>query len=104
MYSTSTAFRTTLGVAFAAALVAGVIALTPRIASDARADACLATDKIDSSTAEQAMKTMEAAGYMRPHDLKKGCDNYWYGQATKEGTTVDVVLPSGGQPFTTHNS
>jgi len=41
---------------------------------------------------------------MKPHDLKKGCDNYWYDQATKDGQTVDVVLPPGGQPFTTHGS
>jgi len=104
MYGTSIVFRTRLGTAFALAFFAGVIAFAPCFASDARADSCLATDKIDGSTAEQAMKTMEAAGYMRPHGLKKGCDNYWYGQATKEGTAVDVVLPLGGQPFTTHNS
>ena len=104
MYGTSTVFRTRLGTAFALAFFAGVIAFAPCFASEARADSCLATDKIDGSTAEQAMKTMEAAGYMRPHGLKKGCDNYWYGQATKEGTAVDVVLPLGGQPFTTHNS
>jgi len=104
MYGTSTAFRARLGAAFALALFAGAITFAPSLASDARADPCLVTDKIDGSTAEQAMKTMEAAGYMRPHDLKKGCDNFWYGQATKEGTTVDVVLPLGGQPFTTHNS
>jgi hypothetical protein len=104
MYRTSTAFRASLGSAFALAVFAGAIALAPELARDARADSCLATDKIDGSTAEQAMKTMEAAGYMRPHDLKKGCDNFWYGQATKDGTTVDVVLPLGGQPFTAHNS
>ena len=104
MYRTSIAIRASLGAAFALALFAGSVAFAPRLASDARADSCLATDKIDSSTAEQAMKAMEAAGYMRPHGLKKGCDNYWYGQATKDGTTVDVVLPLGGQPFTTHNS
>jgi hypothetical protein len=104
MYETSTVFRASLGAAFALVLFAGVIAFAPRLTSDARADPCLATDKIDGSTAEQAMKTMEAAGYMRPHGLKKGCDNFWYGQATKEGMAVDVVLPLGGQPFTTHNS
>ena len=104
MYGTSTAHRTGLGATFALALFAGTIAFAPRFTSDARADPCLATDRIDGSTAEQAMRTMEAAGYMKPHDMKKGCDNFWYGQATKEGTTVDVVLPLGGQPFTTHNS
>jgi hypothetical protein len=104
MHRTSTALRAALGVAFAAALFAGAIGAGPRFASDARADACLPTDKIDASTADQAKKAMEAAGYMQPHDLKKGCDNYWYAKATKDGATVDVVLPPGGQPFTSHGS
>jgi hypothetical protein len=102
-----TAWRKTMyriSSAFAAALLAGALAVAPLTTTQARADACLPTDHIDGSTADQAMKTMEAAGYMNPHDLKKGCDNYWYAQATKDGQTVDVVLPPGGQPFTTHGS
>ena len=104
MHRISTVLRVTLGVAFAAALFVGAISTGSRMASDARADACLPTDKIDGSTADQAMKAMEAAGYMQPHDLNKGCDNFWYAKATKDGVAVDVVLPPGGQPFTTHGS
>jgi len=93
-----------LGTAFAATLFAGAIAAGPWTASEARADACLPTDIIDGSTAGHAAMVMRDAGYMQPHDLNKGCDNYWYGRAIKDGTPVDVVLPPGGAPFTTHNS
>jgi len=93
-----------LGVVFAAILFAGAIAAGPWTVSEARADACLLTDIIDGSTADQAMKMMEATGYVQPHDLNKGCDNYWYAKATKDGVAVDVVLPPGGQPFTSHGS
>lgn len=100
MYRTSNAIGTTI----TAALFAAAIAAGAPLTSQALADACLSTDKIDGSDAGHAVKVMEAAGYMQPHGLKKGCDNYWYAQATKEGATVDVVLPPAGQPFTAHNS
>jgi hypothetical protein len=104
MHRASILVRASFGVAFAVALFVVSMGAAPWFASDAQADACLPTDKIDSSTAEQAMKAMEAAGYVQPHDLKKGCDNYWYAKATKDGVVVDVVLPPGGQPFTSHGS
>ena len=91
-------------VALVAILFAGVIATGPHMNTEVRADSCLPTDIIDGSTADQAAKTMEAAGYMQPHDLKKGCDNYWYAHATANGMSVDVVLPPGGQPFVAHDS
>ena len=58
---------------------------------------CSPEDKIDSSTAPQAMKKMESAGYTHVHDLMKGCDNYWHGKAMKSGQAVRVVLSPQGQ-------
>jgi len=87
-----------------AALIAGVLSVAPLTATQARADACLSTDIIDGSTAAQAAAKMEAAGFRQPHDLSKGCDNFWYGRAMKDGQPVNVVLPIGGQPFVTHGS
>jgi len=86
-----------------AALFAGVIAAGP-LSPGARADACLTTDVIDGSTADQAAQQMQAAGFIQPRDLKKGCDNYWYAHAMQNGMPVDVVLPPGGQPFVAHDS
>lgn len=58
---------------------------------------CAPTDKIDSSTWQQAKKKMQAAGYTDVHDLKKGCDNYWHGEALKSGQAVRIVLSPQGQ-------
>jgi hypothetical protein len=91
-------------VALVAVLFSSVIAAGPRMTTEARADACLPTDIIDGSTADQAARKMEAAGFVQPHDLTKGCDNYWYAHATSNGTPVDVVLPPGGDPFVAHDS
>jgi hypothetical protein len=59
--------------------------------------ACSPNDRIDGSTADQAKRKIEAAGYDQVGDLKKGCDNYWHGHAMKDGAPVNVVLsPEGG--------
>ena len=61
----------------------------------ARAEQLAACDpgtKIDRSTAADARKKMEKAGYRKITDLRKGCDNAWHGKAEKEGQSVNVVL------------
>jgi hypothetical protein len=93
-----------LASALAAALLVGGAALAPHFIGEARADSCLPTDIIDGSTAQDAAQKMEAAGFMQPHDFKKGCDNFWYAQAMKDGATVNVVLPPGGQPFASNGT
>ena len=57
---------------------------------------CSPNDRIDSSTAGGAAQKMQAAGFSGVHDLKKGCDNYWHGIATQNGTAVRVVLAPQG--------
>jgi len=79
-----------------AALLAAAPAVHPASAQQMRNN-CAPEDKIDSSTAPQAMKKMEAAGYTHVHDLMKGCDNYWHGIAMKGGTETRVVLSPAGQ-------
>jgi hypothetical protein len=58
---------------------------------------CSPGDRIDGSTAADAKRQIEAAGYEQVRDLKKGCDNYWHGQAMQGGVPVRVVLSPDGQ-------
>ena len=69
--------------------------IVPALAQQMRNN-CPPEDKIDSSSVPQAMKKMEAAGYMHVHDLRKGCDNYWHGIAMKGGQEMRVVLSPQG--------
>lgn len=80
-------------------LAAGVafLAAVPVISSAWAVGNCAPTDKIDSSTWQQAKKEMQAAGYADVHHLKKGCDNYWHGEALKNGQAVRIVLSPQGQ-------
>jgi len=59
--------------------------------------ACSPNDRIDGTTADQAKRQIEAAGYEQVGDLKKGCDNYWHGRAMQDGAPVNVVLFPDGQ-------
>jgi hypothetical protein len=58
---------------------------------------CWAGHVIDGSTAEDARRAMTAAGYQQIHDLRKGCDNFWHGQAMKNGTPVRIVMSPDGE-------
>ena len=71
------------------------------IAGIARADelppiGCEASDKIDGSSAADARKKLDAAGYHQATGLKKGCDNYWHGVASKDGVSTHVSLSPQG--------
>jgi hypothetical protein len=59
--------------------------------------ACEPGTKIDKSTVADARKEMQKAGYTDIHDLKKGCDNYWHGVATKDGKQTHVVAAPDGK-------
>jgi hypothetical protein len=67
------------------------------IAAGPAAAACSANHRIDGSTADQARKKMEAAGYSHVQSLNKGCDNYWHGTAMRNGQMVYVVLTPQGE-------
>jgi hypothetical protein len=57
---------------------------------------CHFGEVIDGTTADDAKRHIEAAGYTNPVGLKKSCDNYWHGQAMVNGTLTRVsVTPDG---------
>lgn len=57
---------------------------------------CEESDKIDASKAADAKRKIEAAGFSKVHGLKKGCDSFWHGKATKEGVDTHVSLSPQG--------
>ncbi len=75
-------------------------ALAALLAAGPAGAGCAPGDRIDGSTADDAKRQMEAAGYEQIADLKKGCDNYWHGRALKDGAPVGVVLSPQGEVMT----
>jgi hypothetical protein len=81
----------------AAALLTLVQPMTGHAQSATQAtNNCAPTDKIDASTANDARKKMEAAGYTDVTALYKGCDNVWHGQARANGNAVNVMVGPDG--------
>jgi hypothetical protein len=64
---------------------------------------CSAADKVDGTTVAQARHKFAAAGYERVGDLKKGCDSYWHGIASKDGAAIGIVLSPSGEVMTEGN-
>jgi hypothetical protein len=91
--------HSTRTVAFVLLAALAAAAGTVGTAGSARA-ACEAGERIDKSTVADARKAIQAAGYRQVRDLKKGCDNYWHGVATKDGTAVNVVVSPKGEVMT----
>jgi hypothetical protein len=85
--------------AAALAMFSGVTSLQmvgAAYADDLRPIGCDASDRIDGSSAADAQRKMNAAGYQQVSDLKKGCDNYWHGMAIKGGVATHVSLSPQG--------
>ena len=84
--------------AFAMVLGSGVLLGVGSVhAADLPPLKCAADAKIDGSTAAEARKKMNAAGYTQVTDLKKGCDNFWHGRAMKDGVSTGVLLSPDGR-------
>jgi hypothetical protein len=62
--------------------------------------ACAPTDRINSTTAQDAVKAMEHAGYTQVRVRAKGCDNAWHATAVLNGAPVFVVWNAEGQVVT----
>jgi hypothetical protein len=75
--------RMVCSLAIAAALAAFPVAPSAQGGDKMGASGCAPGDKIDGSTADQARKKNEAAGYRKVSGLNKGCDNSWHGIAEK---------------------
>lgn len=82
-------------VAFAIVLGGGIPSSAH--AAEVPPQGCAADAKIDGSTADDARKKMNAAGYTQVTELKKGCDNFWHGRAIKDGQPTGVLLSPDGR-------
>ena len=83
-----------------AAVVAASLLIAPAVLAPpsftAAQAACEPGDQIDNTTAQQAQRRAESAGFTQVRMTRKGCDNVWHGTAMKGGTPVNVaVSPSG---------
>ncbi len=59
--------------------------------------ACDPGDRVDNTTADDARRKIEAAGFAQVRGLAKGCDNFWHGAATKAGAPVHVLVTPQGR-------
>jgi hypothetical protein len=80
------------------ALALGVFSARP-VVNDALA-ACASTDHINATTAQDATRAMQQAGYTQIKILAKGCDNAWHASAMLNGQPVFVVWNREGQVLT----
>jgi hypothetical protein len=62
--------------------------------------ACSASDVINATTAADATRVMQQAGYTQVQIYEKGCDNAWHGHAYLNGSPVNVVWNGEGQVLT----
>ena len=76
--------------------VLAAVSPAPSAQTASKVGNCEPGDKVDATTAAQARNKIEAAGYRKVGDLKKGCDNAWHGTAEKDGSRVHVVLNPQG--------
>ena len=101
-YARDTTFLKTVLLAILLALLAVVLMAPPNTADAQNATVgqptnnCAAGDKIDGSTASDAQKKLEAAGYSNITGLNKGCDNVWHAQAMANGKPVNVMVAPDG--------
>jgi hypothetical protein len=58
---------------------------------------CHFGESIDGTTADDAVRHAQAAGYTSVSGLKKSCDNNWHGQAMLNGAPVNVMITPDGR-------
>jgi hypothetical protein len=58
---------------------------------------CHYGEVIDATTADDAKRRIEAAGYTDVRGLKKSCDNFWHGRATLNGVDTNVLVTPEGR-------
>jgi len=92
MFSRTTIFAASIFIAL------GVLAAPPLVGGALAA--CSASDPINNTTAQDAIRAMEKAGYTQVHPTAKGCDNAWHATAMLNGSPVFVVWNREGQVVT----
>ena len=58
---------------------------------------CHFGERIDGTTADDAVRHAQAAGYTSVSGLKKSCDNNWHGQAMLNGVRTNVMVTPQGR-------
>ena len=58
---------------------------------------CHFGERVDGTTADDAVRHAQAAGYTSVSGLKKSCDNNWHGQAMLNGAAVNVMITPDGR-------
>lgn len=58
---------------------------------------CHYGEVVDGTTADDAKRRIEAAGYTQVTNLKKSCDNFWHGRATLNGVETNVLVTPDGR-------
>ena len=81
--------------ALSALTIAGALSMT--IPAQA---ACWASDPVNATTADQASRAMQQAGYTYVQVYEKGCDSAWHAHAMLNGNPVNVVWNREGQVLT----
>jgi hypothetical protein len=84
----------------ASSIAVAVLALTAQPLIPGAYAACSPQDKINNTTAQDAIKATEQAGYTQVHILAKGCDSAWHASAMLNGKPVFVVWNREGQVVT----
>ena len=83
--------------AVAALMVAAAVAIPGILGGGIAVAACDPGTRIDASTANDAKRRFEAAGYRQVRVLRKGCDNFWHGMGVKGGAKSRIVLSPSGE-------
>lgn len=83
------------------AIAAAVVALAMAAAAPAALaqNNCQFGERLDGSTAADAKKRIESAGFSQVRIGKKGCDNVWHATATMDGSPTNLALTPDGQIF-----
>jgi hypothetical protein len=58
---------------------------------------CHFGEKIDGTTADDAQRVLQQAGYTSISGLKKSCDNNWHGHAMLNGVSTNVMVTPEGR-------
>jgi predicted lipoprotein with Yx(FWY)xxD motif len=91
--------RTKISLLVGSVLVALAAGSVPPIVDSALA-ACSPNDPVNGTTATDAMRAMESAGFTQVQVYEKGCDSAWHAHAIQNGMPVNVVWNSEGQVVT----
>lgn len=64
---------------------------------------CQFGERIDGTSAADAKRALESAGFTSVRGLKKGCDNVWHGVASHSGAEIGVALTPDGRIYPESN-